>query len=207
MQTVSDSRSKRNQNCSGKDKARELRRQIDDSLDELANAIDQVRASETFQAYLNVQARFHKYSWHNSLLILMQRPQASQVAGYRAWQKLGRQVRKGERGIMIFAPCPWKRERDDGDTEEGVYFKPVHVFDVAQTEGEDLPIVDVPTVDVAADRLLADLQRVATERRIAVTFGPIDSGAFGVSKGGSVEVDNRHPTGQQAKTLPQVEHF
>ena len=101
---------------STKDKAKELRARIDASLDKLANAIDRVRASETFQAYLDIQARFHKYSWHNSLLILMQRPQASQVTGYRTWQKLGRQVRKGERGLMIFAPCAWKREKDDGDT-------------------------------------------------------------------------------------------
>ena len=191
----------RAKHSSAKDKAKELRARIDASLDDLAQAVDEVRASETFQAYLDIQARFHKYSWHNSLLIMMQCPQASQVTGYRTWQELGRQVRKGERGIMIFAPCPWKREKDDGDTEEGVFFKAVHVFDVAQTEGDDLPAVDVPTVEVAADRLLADLQRVATERGIAVTFGPIDTGAFGVSKGGSIEVDNQHPTGQQAKTL------
>jgi hypothetical protein len=106
---------------------------------------------------------------------------------------------------MIFAPCPWKREPepdadDDGPTE-GIYFKAVHVFDVAQTDGDELPDVEVPTIDVAADTLLADLVRVAGERGIAVDFTRIDSGAFGVSKGGSVEVDDQHATGQQAKTL------
>jgi hypothetical protein len=106
---------------------------------------------------------------------------------------------------MIFAPCPWKREveTDDGDTEEktGVYFKPVHVFDVAQTDGEALPEVDVPTVDVAADRLLADLVRVAESRGIAVSFTDTDDGPFGVSRNGKVEVNSKHATGQQAKTL------
>jgi len=108
-------------------KAKELRQRIDDSLDGLAKAVDDVRASETFRQFLEVQARFHKYSWHNSLLTCMQRPQATRVAGYKTWQSLGRQVRKGEHGIMIFAPCPWKREveRDDGETEteQGIYFR------------------------------------------------------------------------------------
>jgi len=59
---------------SGQDKVKELRKRIDDSIDGLAKAVDEVRASETFQAFLNVQARFHKYSWCNSLLILSQKP-------------------------------------------------------------------------------------------------------------------------------------
>ena len=190
---------------STKDKAKQLRRQIDDSLDTLAKAIDDVRASETFRRFLAVQARFHKYSWHNSLLICIQRPDATQVAGYRTWQKLGRQVRKGEHGIMIFAPCPWKREveNDDGETEteQGIYFRAVHVFDVAQTDGQDLPDVDVPTIDTAADTLLADLVRVAESRGISVDFRADSDGPFGVLKQGKVEVNNQHPTGQQAKTL------
>lgn len=161
-------------NPSGKDKGKELRRRIDNSLDGLAKAVDDVRASETFQQFLDVQARFHKYSWHNTFLICMQRPDATQVAGYRTWQKLGRQVRKGESGIMIFAPCPWKREKEtetgETETEQGIYFRAVHVFDVAQTDGDDLPHIDVPTVNVAADRLLADTVRVADSREIAVHF-------------------------------------
>lgn len=191
--------------ASGKDKAKQLRERIDTSLDTLANAVDAVRASEAFRAYLQVQARFHRYSWHNSLLILMQRPDASQVAGYKTWQKLGRQVRKGEHGIMIFAPCPYRKEVEgaDGETEtvESIFFRVVHVFDIAQTDGEALPTVDVPTIDVAADRLLADLQAVASKRGIAVTFAPIVDGAFGASKGGKIDVDDTHATGQQAKTL------
>jgi len=67
-------------------------------------------------------------------------------ARYRTWQKLGRQVCTGERGIMIFAPCPWKRETEtetgETETEQGIYFKAVHVFDVAQTDGDELPTVN-----------------------------------------------------------------
>ncbi len=123
MQTLPHSPPKRNKS----DKAKELRQQIDDRLDTLAKAVDDVRASETFRQFLAVQARFDKYSWHNSLLICMQRPQATRVAGYKTWQSLGRQVCKGERGITIFAPCPWKREvqSDNGgtETEHGIFFR------------------------------------------------------------------------------------
>ena len=187
------------------DRGKELRQRIDTSLDTLSKAIDEVRASEMFKAYLDVQARFHHYSWGNCLLIMSQRPTASQVAGYKTWQSLERQVRKGEHGIMIFAPCPYKREveRNDGETEtrEGMFFRAVHVFDVSQTDGEDLPGVEVPTVQDAADTLLAKLVDVATKRGIKVEFSAIESGAFGVSQKGTVGVDNRHTTGQQAKTL------
>ncbi len=188
-----------------KDKAKELRRQIDDSLDTLAKAVDDVRSSEAFKAYLDVQARFHRYSWHNSMLIAVQRPNATHVAGYQTWRKLGRQVNKGEHGIMIFAPCPWKREKEtssgETETEQGIFFRAVHVFDVSQTDGKDLPDVDVPTVDTTADHLLADLHSVATKRGIAVTFKPIDGGTFGGSKKGAIDVDSGNTTGQQAKTL------
>ncbi len=193
------------QRATGQDKAKALRTRIDDSLDTLARAVDEVRASEAFRQYLDVQARFHRYSWRNSMLIAMQRPDATQVAGYRTWQSLGRQVRKGEHGIMIFAPCPYRKETegDNGETDtlDGIFFRAVHVFDVAQTDGPDLPTVDVPTIDKRADDLLAMLQDVAVKRGIRVEFGKLDSGAFGVSKVETVGVDDTHATGQQAKTL------
>ena len=189
----------------GKDKKRELRERIGESLDVLARAVDDVRASDTFRAFLDVQARFHRYSWHNTMLIATQCPDATQVAGFQAWKKLGRHVRKGEHGIAIFAPCPFKRtETDDDGSEqetEGIYFKIVHVFDVAQTEGEALPTVDVPDVDAAADALLASLERVAVKRGIAINYTDLRSGLYGVSKNGSIDVATGHATGQQAKTL------
>jgi antirestriction protein ArdC len=205
METVTQVWERGNRQETGSGKARELRARIDDSLDALARAVDDVRASDTFKAYLDVQAKFHRYSWHNSLLIAMQRPEASQVAGYRKWQELGRQVRKGGKGITIFAPCLWKREVAD-DTigvkvEQGIFFKAVYVFDIGQTDGPELPSLDVPDVDAAADALLADLRRVADSRGIRVAFGPLSGGVYGLSKGGAVDIDDTRGTGQQAKTL------
>ena len=139
MSSLPKSRNRGKGQSNGTDKAQALRQRIDASLEVLARAVDDVRASDTFRQYLAVQARFHKYSWGNCLLIASQRPDATRVAGYRTWQTLKRQVRKGERGICIFAPCPFKREVEtsDGSTEEreGMFFRAVHVFDVAQTDG------------------------------------------------------------------------
>ena len=159
MTSLTESPPRRNE--APADKAKALRQTIDDHVDVLAKAVDAVRASDMFKRYLNVQARFHKYSWGNTMLIYSQNPDAERVAGFGTWKKLGRHVLKGEHGIRIFAPCPWKRtDTDDAgnDTErQGMYFKVVHVFDVSQTDGTELPKVDVPDVEIAADSLLGIL--------------------------------------------------
>ena len=94
-------------------------------------------------------AKFHRYSANNCLLILMQRPEATRVAGYRAWQQLGRQVRKGEKGIKILAPIR-RKVAEDEETGEAVRvaklvgFKTATVFNVSQTDGEELPEASCP---------------------------------------------------------------
>ena len=192
-------------NGKSSDKAKVLRQTIDDRLEQLAKAVDDVRASELFRQYLDVQARFHKYSWHNTMLIVTQKPDAERVAGFKTWTTMGRHVRKGERGIMIFAPRPWKHTDTDNagnDTErQGVSFRPVYVFDISQTDGDPLPEVEVPDVETAADTLLASLERVAAKRGIAINYTTLDAGYFGVSKGGTIDLATGHATGQSAKTL------
>ena len=90
MQTVASNPPKTKRNT--KEKAQALRQTIDKRLDTLSRAIDQVRASELFEEYLATQARFHKYSWGNCMMIACQRPEATRVAGYKTWQSLKRQV-------------------------------------------------------------------------------------------------------------------
>ena len=203
MASLTESPARRN--GKSKDKAKALRKTIDDRLEQLAKAVDDVRASELFKQYLDMQARFHKYSWHNTMLIVSQKPDAEHVAGFKTWQTMGRHVRKGERGIMIFAPRPWKHtDTDDNgnDTErQGVSFRPVHVFDISQTDGDPLPEVEVPDVETAADTLLASLERVASKRGIAINYTSLDAGYYGVSKGGTIDLATGHATGQSAKTL------
>jgi antirestriction protein ArdC len=116
----------------------EKQRQV---LDTLQRGVEGIMTSEGYQAYLKTMAKFHQYSFANSLLIHAQNPDATRVAGYRKWQELGRQVRKGEKAIKIFVP--FKRKEIDPDTGEEGYrvtgFGLGNVFDVASTDGEPLP--------------------------------------------------------------------
>src|SRR5688572_33061229 len=79
----------------------------------LKRGIEEVKDSERFREYLRFASRFHQYSLNNRLLIWLQRPNASQVAGFQTWKSLGRSVRKGEKGIAILAPVAFRRFKDD----------------------------------------------------------------------------------------------
>lgn len=126
-----------------------------DARERLAEAVARMADSETFAAWLRARATFHDYSLNNLMLIVSQRPDASQVAGYKAWQSLGRQVRKGEHGIRILAPCV--RKVDDAATGEPtarvVGFRCVSVFDVSQTEGDELPELEYASLEGDAPEL------------------------------------------------------
>jgi antirestriction protein ArdC len=144
---------------------------IQESLIRLEQAVGAIHDSETFRAYLDAQARFHSYSFGNVLLILAQKPDATSVAGYQTWKSLGRQVRRGEKGIRIIVPM---RGRSAGSpTESGasddeevkpertiVRFGTGSVFDISQTEGKPLPSVDVPILEGEEGTALYD--RLAT---------------------------------------------
>jgi antirestriction protein ArdC len=117
-------------------------------------------SSEGWQAWARTRATFHRYSWGNCALIAMQRPEATQVAGFKAWQQLGRQVRKGEHSIRILAPMSVK-ERDEQGEETGervIFFRAVPVFDVAQTDGEPLP--EPPCEPITGDSHAAYIEQL-----------------------------------------------
>jgi antirestriction protein ArdC len=112
----------------------------DDARQALRDAVSQLVNEEGFRRWVEVRSRFRRYSFGNCLLIAAQFPGATHVAGYRAWQALDRQVRRGERAIRILAPMVVKRPDANGDPERVVVgFKAVNVFDVSQTDGEALP--------------------------------------------------------------------
>ena len=117
------------------------------AVERLEAGVSQITDGEEFRRYLQTAAKFHRYSANNCLLILMQREDATRVAGYRAWQSMGRQVRKGEKGIKILAPIA--RKVEDEKTGEEVRtlcgFKTSTVFDISQTDGEELP--EAPTAE------------------------------------------------------------
>ena len=137
---------KRNRSPDGKSQ----KERIKEITEQLEAGVTAVFESDAYKAYLKCMSKFHNYSLNNTLLIALQRSDASLVAGYQAWKKdHGRQVRKGEKGIKIIAPCKYKVELeeqdDDGNQKIAEYtgFKVATVFDVSQTEGKELPTIGV----------------------------------------------------------------
>lgn len=123
---------------------------IQEITDQLEAGIQELFESDKFKDYLTCMSKFHNYSLNNTLLIAMQRPDATLVAGYKAWQTdHGRYVRSGEHGIKILAPCKYKvtveSEKEDEEPKELEYlkFKITHVFDISQTEGKELPSLGI----------------------------------------------------------------
>jgi antirestriction protein ArdC len=114
----------------------------EDALNHLMQALDEGQ-SDALKNYLRLMSRFHRYSWGNCLLIYSQRPEATHVAGFHAWLKLGRYVRKGEKGIVILAPMVGRKKSENELTEDEKTrlfgFRAAHVFDVSQTDGDALP--------------------------------------------------------------------
>ena len=170
--------------------AADLKAKITARIQELAEATDAARVSAEMQRYLDTCASFHKYSLFNVIQILMTRPDATSVAGFKKWQSLGRFVRKGEHGIPILAPIISKVIEEEGEEREKlVGFKVVYVFDIAQTEGEPLP--EPP--DWKSPEQNAELQerlvRFAKGKGIQVEVKALGKEIQGVSMGGRIILD------------------
>ena len=169
--------------------------------DRLEQGIMELFDSERYKEYLRVMSKFHNYSFNNTLLIAMQKPDASLIAGFTAWKnQFQRNVKKGEKGIKIIAPSPFKikqeMEKIDPQTQKPVIgrdgkpvteekeitipaYKVVSVFDVSQTEGKELP-------DIAVDALTGDVEQysdffAALEKTspVPIGFEKIEGGAHG----------------------------
>lgn len=141
----------------------------------LTERVAGLTASDAWTDWLRVAAKFHRYSFNNQMLILAQRPDATLVNSYKRWGEIGRQVRKGEKSIGIFAPCS-RKVRDEETGEERtrlVGFRVVSVFDVSQTDGDPVPEQPLPVLlDGEAPRGLWDaLQTVAEARGYTVERG------------------------------------
>lgn len=163
----------------------------DEKLDTLLNRLEEgtkaVFQTENWQAMLATVAKFHRYSLNNQILIAMQRPDATLVAGFRAWQtKFNRRVKRGEKGIQIIGYTPktittWERKRDErgvpiyGEDGQPVMervktqipaYKVMYVFDVGQTEGEPLPSLNV-------SELTGDVERFEVIRDTLISLSPV----------------------------------
>jgi len=173
----------------------ELQKKCTTYLEDLITAVKSERSNEVLLDYFNFCARFHRYSFRNRLLIWMARSNATRVAGFGTWKKLGRFVKKGEKGIPIFAPMTVKRkseedlEEDPNEEDDVTFFKVVYVWDVSQTDGEALP--EAPdTLGVVGDArfILPALESLVRSEGITLEYGDTPSGARGVSEIGKITV-------------------
>lgn len=182
----------------------------------IEDGIKQFQNSDFFKNYLEVMSKFHKYSFSNSLLIAMQKPHATLVAGFNTWKNQGRTVNKGEKAITILAPCIYKQkekvevlnpETNKKETREvehikRIGFKKVSVFDISQTQGKEIPRL---THELKGDVKELDIIKEAVEEitGIKIEYEAIRGGA----KGYFSPVDNRIAIKegmeglQQAKTI------
>jgi len=146
--------------------------------------------SETLVNYLKAMGSFHRYSLGNAILIRLQKPDATHVAGFRTWQRLGRRVRKGEYGIGIMAPIVYRRkaaadaDRDEDDQETVRTFKTAHVFDVSQTDGKPLP--ECARVQGNPEQFLDRLKDYVAAKGIKLEHSEHLTTAEGVSTGGTI---------------------
>ncbi len=113
------------------------------AIEELSHALE-AGHSEKLKDYLGAMARFHRYSLHNIMLIASQRPDATHVAGFHTWKRLGRFVKKGAKGILILAPVVLREEaepkqKDERNERVAIRFRAAYVFDMADTDGKPLP--------------------------------------------------------------------
>ena len=166
-------------------KTHELQAMIDERIKSLAAATDQALASQAVRDFFKTLSRFHHYSAQNVLLIQFAMPAATRVAGYNAWLKMKRYVKRGEKGIPILAPLVAKGE--DGSAEvKG--FKVVYVFDISQTEGEPLP---EPPDWKSPERQLAlesRLVELAMSQGITVKRKQLQGSTQGLSRHGAIEL-------------------
>ena len=141
-------------------KLEEIKNKTNEAVSCLVAALESGQ-SDVLTQYLNAMARFHNYSFGNIMLIARQKPQATNVAGIRTWNSLGRFVKRGEKGIMILAPMIGRKKADGGaesasDAKESTSqlygFRAVYVFDVCQTEGKYLPALTEVQGDVSGYR-------------------------------------------------------
>lgn len=153
------------------------------ALDLLTRSVEQLLDSGVYREALAFRTRFHQYSFRNAWLIYQQRPDATLVTGYRAWQAAGRQVRRGERGIAILAPTVRTLEENGEKVKRVTGFRTVHVFDLAQTEGEAVPVPPRPRLLTDDSTHIRDtllrLERYAWSRDIEVTRDALRGRALG----------------------------
>ena len=172
---------------------------MDSIMQSLESGVEELFTSNRYQEFLKTMAKFHNYSFNNTMLIAMQRPDATLVTSYKNWQSMGRQVMKGEKGITIIAPAPYKKMKEKEVLDENQrpimgtdgkpkteqvevtvpHFKAVTVFDIAQTSGEPIQTLAPELLTAAVQDFDSFMQAIQKISPVPMRFDEIDGNANG----------------------------
>ena len=172
---------------------------MDSIMQSLESGVEELFTSNRYQEFLKTMAKFHNYSFNNTMLIAMQRPDATLVTSYKNWQSMGRQVMKGEKGITIIAPAPYKKMKEKEVLDENQrpimgtdgkpkteqvevtvpHFKAVTVFDIAQTSGEPIQTLAPELLTAAVQDFDSFMQAIQKISPVPIRFDEIDGNANG----------------------------
>lgn len=172
---------------------------MDSIMQSLESGVEELFTSNRYQEFLKTMAKFHNYSFNNTMLIAMQRPDATLVTSYKNWQSMGRQVMKGEKGITIIAPAPYKKMKEKEVLDENQrpimgtdgkpkteqvevrvpHFKAVTVFDIAQTSGEPIQTLAPELLTAAVQDFDSFMQAIQKISPVSIRFDEIDGNANG----------------------------
>lgn len=172
---------------------------MDSIMQSLESGVEELFTSNRYKEFLKTMAKFHNYSFNNTMLIAMQRPDATLVTSYKNWQSMGRQVMKGEKGITIIAPAPYKKMKEKEVLDENQrpimgtdgkpktekvevtvpHFKAVTVFDIAQTSGEPIQTLAPELLTAAVQDFDSFMQTIQKISPVPIRFDEIDGNANG----------------------------
>lgn len=182
-----------------KQAAENRKNEMKEITEKLEQGVADIFSSEKYQIFLNTMAKFPRYSYNNNLLIMLQRPDATFCQSYTGWKKMGRFVKRGEKGIRILAPTPFKIDREQNKLDERgqaildkdgepvketvqidmTGFKPVSIFDLSQTEGEPLPTLGVEELTGSVEGYAKLFEAMKAASPVSVAFENIKGGAKG----------------------------
>lgn len=182
-----------------KQAAENRKNEMKEITEKLEQGVADLFNSEKYQTFLNTMAKFPRYSYNNSLLIMLQKPDATLCQSYTGWKKMGRFVKRGEKGIRILAPTPFKIDREQNKLDERgqaildkdgepvketvqidmTGFKPVSTFDLSQTEGEPLPTLGVEELTGSVEGYAKLFEAMKAASPVPVAFENIKGGAKG----------------------------
>ena len=181
---------------------------MDSIMKYLESGVSDFFTSEKYGEYLKTMTKFHRYSFNNTLLIAMQRPEATLVTGYRNWQSMGRQVKKGEKGITILAPAPKKQKKAQALYDQNQMpvldeqgnqkyeevevviprFKATTVFDIDQTEGEPIQTIAPEELTEAVQDFDLFMQAITDISPVPIRFDEIEGSAKGYYDNANKEI-------------------